>query len=86
MTCSPYIPGKGYPAEAKNIKNLLKMGDWNTMKVKAEGSVYTMWLNGEEVLVFDSDSAIESGPVGLQLHPNRDMQIYFKNILFAELK
>ena len=21
MTCSPYIPGKGYPVEAKNIQN-----------------------------------------------------------------
>jgi hypothetical protein len=86
MTCSPYIPGKGYPVEAKNIKNLLKMDDWNTIKVKAEGSIYTMWLNREEVLTYDSETAIESGPVGLQLHPDRDMQIFFKNILFAELK
>lgn len=85
MTCSPYIPGKGYPVEASNIKKLLKMDDWNTIKVKAEGSVYTIWLNSEEVLVFDSETAIEEGPVGLQLHPNRDMTIEFKNILFAEL-
>ncbi len=85
MTCSPYIPGKGYPAEAKNIKNLLKMDDWNTIKVKALGSVYTMWLNGEEVLTYDSDTAIEEGPVGLQLHPNKEMTIQYKKILFAEL-
>lgn len=85
MTCSPYIPGKGYPAEASNIKQLLKMDDWNTIKVKAVGSVYTMWLNGEEVLTYDSDTAIEEGPVGIQLHPNRDMTIDFKNILFAQL-
>ncbi len=86
MTCSPYIPGKGYPVEAKNIPRLLKMNDWNTIKVRAEGSVYTMWLNGEEVLTYDSDTAIDKGPVGLQLHPGRDMHIDFKNILFAELK
>jgi hypothetical protein len=85
MTCSPYIPGKGYPAEAKNIKELLKMDDWNTIKVKALGTVYTMSLNGEEVLTYDSDTAIEKGPIGLQLHPGRDMDIEFKNILFAEL-
>lgn len=85
MTCSPYIPGKGYPVEAKNIDKLLKKDDWNTIKVKADGSVYTMWLNGEEVLTYDSDTAIEKGPVGLQLHPGRDMHIDFKNILFAEL-
>jgi hypothetical protein len=85
MTCSPYIPGKGYPVEAKNIKELLKMDDWNTIKVKADGTVYTMWLNGEEVLTYDSDTAIEKGPIGLQLHPGRNMEIEFKNILFAEL-
>jgi hypothetical protein len=85
MTCSPYIPGKGYPAEAKNIQELLKMDDWNTSKVKALGTVYTMSLNGEEVLTYDSDTAIEKGPIGLQLHPGRDMDIEFKNILFAEL-
>lgn len=85
MTCSPYIPGKGYPEEAKNIKELLKMDDWNTIKVKAEGSVYTMWLNGEHVLTYDSDTAIEKGPIGIQLHPGRDMSIDFKNIKLAEL-
>jgi hypothetical protein len=36
-------------------------------------------------LVYDSDTAVEEGPVGIQLHPGRDMHIDFKNILFAEL-
>jgi hypothetical protein len=85
MTCSPYIPGKGYPVEAEGIKDLLKLDGWNTIKVRAEGSVYTMWLNGKQVLVYDSDTAVEEGPVGIQLHPGRDMHIDFKNILFAEL-
>jgi len=85
MTCSPYIPGKGYPSEAEGVKDLLKLDDWNTIKVRAEGSVYTMWLNSQQVLVFDSDTAIDEGPVGIQLHPGRDMHIDFKNILFAEL-
>ncbi len=85
MTCSPYIPGKGYPVEASNIKELLKMDGWNTIKVKAEGSVYIIWLNGEKVLTYDSDTAIDRGPIGLQLHPGREMHIDFRNILFAEL-
>ncbi len=85
LTGSPYIPGKGYPVEASNVQKLLKMTAWNTMKVEAKGSVYTIWLNGEKVLTYDSDTAIEKGPIGLQLHPGRDMRIDFKNILFAEL-
>lgn len=85
MTCSPYIPGKGYPEEAVKVKDLLKMDDWNTIKIKAKGSVYTMWLNGEEVLTYDSDTAIEKGPIGIQLHPGRDMHIDYKNIKLAEI-
>jgi hypothetical protein len=36
-------------------------------------------------MTYDSDTAIESGPIGLQCHPGRDMHIEFKNISAAEL-
>jgi len=68
MTCSPYIPGKGYPVEAENIAKLLEQEDWNSMKIQAVGPRYTVWLNGEKVMTYESDTAIEKGPIGLQLH------------------
>lgn len=85
MTCSPYIPGKGYPVEAKNIKKLLKPKGWNTMKIQAVGKQYTVWLQGEKVMTYKSDSAIEEGPVGIQLHGNRVMSIDYRKIKLAEL-
>ena len=85
MTCSPYIPGKGYPVEAKNIKKLLKAKDWNTMRIRAVGKKYTVWLQGEEVMNYESSSAITEGPIGIQLHGNRNMGIDFRNIKLAEL-
>ncbi len=85
MTCSPYIPGKGYPVEAKNIKKLLKPKDWNTMRIRAVGKKYTVWLQGEEVMNYESGSAIAEGPIGIQLHGNRNMGIDFRNIKLAEL-
>ena len=85
MTCSPYIPGKGYPVEAKNIKKLLKTEDWNTMRIQAVGKEYTVWLLGEKVMTYKSDSAIEEGPVGIQLHGNRIMAIDYRKIKLAEL-
>lgn len=85
MTASPYIPGKGYPVEAEGVKDLLKMDDWNTMKVRAEGSKYTVWLNGQEVMNYTSEDVPEEGPIGLQLHPGRDMTIDYRNIMAAEL-
>ena len=85
MTCSPYIPGKGYPVEAKNIKKLLKAKDWNTMRIQAIGPEYTVWLQGEKVMTYKSASAIEEGPLGIQLHGSRDMSIDYRNLKLAKL-
>ena len=85
MTCSPYVAGKGYPVEAVGVAALLKQDDWNTVRIQAVGNVYTVTLNGKQVLEYPSLTAVEKGPLGLQIHPGRDMQIYFRNILIAEI-
>jgi len=85
MTASPYIPGKGYPVEAKNVKNLLKAKDWNHLRIEAKGKTYTTWLQGEKVMTYTSGSAIPKGPIGIQLHGNRNMTIDFRNIKLKEL-
>ncbi len=85
MTCSPYIPGKGYPVEAKNIKKLLKAKDWNTMRIQAVGKEYTVWLQGKKVMTYNSDSAIAEGPLGIQLHGGRNMGIDYRKLKLAEL-
>ena len=85
MTASPYVPKQGYPVEAEGINELLKMNDWNTIKAMAIGNTYKVWLNGTEVMNYTLESANLEGPIGLQLHPNRDMSIQFKNISAAEL-
>lgn len=86
MTASPYIPGKGYPVEAEGVKELLKLDDWNTLRVEARGDTYVTWLNGKKVMTYKSDSAVEKGPIGLQLHGGKDMAIDFRNLRAAELK
>lgn len=81
MTGSPYIASeKGYPVEAKGIAELLKEGEWNTMKITAKGSVYTVELNGKEVMTYTSETAKEKGPIGLQMHPGVAMKIEFREI------
>jgi len=86
MTGSPYISGKGYPVEAKGVKGLLKLDDWNTMKICAEGKKYTVWLGGEKVMTYESDSAIKKGKIGIQLHGNRVMSIEYRNLKARSLK
>lgn len=85
MTGSPYIAGKGYPVEAKGVARLLKAKDWNTMKIKVVGKQYTVWLQGQMVMTYKSDTAIAKGPLGIQLHGNREMSADFRNLRLAEL-
>ncbi|MFP6874167.1 MAG: DUF1080 domain-containing protein [Verrucomicrobiales bacterium] len=86
MTASPYISGKGYPVEAKRIKELLKPSGWNTMRIEARGKDYTVWLAGEKVMNYTSSSAIARGKLGIQLHGGREMAIEYRNIKVVDLK
>jgi len=86
MTASPYIAGKGYPVEAKGVDKLLKQEGWNQMKIKAEGPIYTVWLNGEQVMTYESDNAKQRGPIGIQLHGGRGMAIDYRNMRVAEME
>ncbi len=85
MTASPYIEGKGYPVEAEGVGEVLKQDDWNIIVIVAVGQNYSTWLNGKKVMSYNSESAVEKGPIGLQLHANREMHIEFRNIALAEL-
>ena len=85
MTGSPYIPGKGYPKEAEGVADLLLPHDWNAMTIVAIGSTYSIWLNGQHVNTYQSETAVAQGPLGIQLHPNRDMEIAFRNLKAASL-
>lgn len=81
MTGSPYISKTGgYPVEAKGIKELLKPGEWNRMKIKAQGKHYIVILNGSEVLSYQSETAREKGPIGLQVHAGLEMKIEFRDL------
>ncbi len=85
LTGSPYIPGKRYPVEAKNVDKVLSNSDWNTMKIKCIDNTYTVWLNGTEVMTYTSENMPKSGPIGIQLHPGNTMSIAYKNIKIAEI-
>ena len=85
MTGSPYIGGLGYPVEAQ-VEHLLRPDDWNAMKIVVIGSRYDVWLNGEHVMDYTSETATPRGPVGLQIHPGNEMQMQYRGIRLAELQ
>lgn len=81
VTGSPYIVCKrGYPVRAKVAAGLLRPGDWNRLRIEARGGHYQVWLNGVAVLDYHSDTALEQGPVGLQVHPGMEMRVEFRDL------
>ena len=86
MTALPYIPAlKGYPVQVDTAEKILDKSGWNTLKIKVVGSSYTTWLNGKEIMTYESGTIVEKGPIGIQIHPGRDMDIAFRKILLTEL-
>ncbi|MGY8944448.1 MAG: 3-keto-disaccharide hydrolase [Flavobacteriales bacterium] len=86
MTGSPYVPKKGYPKEATATASVLKMNGWNTIEAQAIDNNYKVWINGKYVMDYDLENANLNGPLGIQLHPNREMEIWFKDISIAKIK
>lgn len=86
MTASPYIIGAGYPVEAEGVGELLRSDEWNAMLIVAVGARYDVWLNGTHVMDYTSETAIPRGPIGLQIHPDREMRIDFRNVRVVGLR
>ena len=81
-TGSIYAPqdGKGkYPAIAENAHEIMVPNGWNIIRVQCQGKEITVTLNGREVVKYSSDNLPESGPIGIQVHSNLDMEISFRN-------
>ncbi len=86
MSASPYIAATGkYPFPAQGVDKLLKKDDWNHLRIECRGRATQVWLNGEKVNEFDFPKGKESGPLGIQLHPGKEMAIDFRNIKAQEL-
>jgi hypothetical protein len=65
----------------------LKMGEWNTMKIRVDGDQVTTWLNGHEMITL-KDEKIGSidGQIALQIHSGGGIKVKWKNIKLVPLK
>lgn len=91
MTGSIYAKRKsdaraGYIGKAQGVDKLLKLNDWNHLKIEAKGNVFKTYLNGQHVLTFEAEDFKDAGPIGLQIHAGVEMKVEFKNLTVAELK
>jgi hypothetical protein len=64
----------------------LKMGDWNTMTVKAVGDKVTTWLNGQQMIEIEDGKIGEAeGCIALQIHSGGGIKVLWRNIRIKEL-
>jgi hypothetical protein len=75
--------GSFYSFFAASKKASTPIGQWNEMKVRAEGQHYQIWINGEKVGDYTGNLALK-GYVGVQNH-HVDEEISFRNIRVKEL-
>lgn len=86
MTGCFYIGNYPEDGQAKDRAKLLKAGDWNHFRFRAEGDVFTIWINGTEAVKYKNAKYAGPGPVGLQVHGGLEMKVEFRNMTIKELK
>jgi len=79
--------GRGWLNQIPDDKeNILKPGEWNTMRVKVTGSDVTTWLNGQEMThLNDSLIGKANGRIALQIHDGGGIKVLWKNLIIKEL-
>ena len=79
--------GRGWLVEIPDEKeHILKMGEWNTLRIKAVGDNVKTWLNGEDMVDFTDEKIGEGyGFIALQIHSGGGIKIRWKNIEIVEL-
>jgi hypothetical protein len=79
--------GRGWLIQPEPEKDkALKMGEWNTLKIKAVGPVVTSWLNGVEMMqIKDQKIGEGKGSIVLQIHDGGGIKVRWRNIVIKPL-
>jgi len=79
--------GRGWLVQIPDEKeNILKMGEWNKMKIRAVDGHITTWLNGIQMVdITDEKIQQGKGAIALQIHDGGGIKVYWKNLKIREL-
>ena len=74
--------GRGWLVQIPEEKeNILKQGDWNTLRIRVEGDHVQTWLNGEPMADFeDAKIGAAQGRIALQIHDGGGIKVLWRNI------
>ena len=79
--------GRGWLIQPDPEKDkALKMGEWNTMKIRADGDKITTWLNGTQMVEITDEKIGEGkGSIALQIHDGGGIKVRWKNLIVTKL-
>ena len=79
--------GRGWLIQpSSDLDHVLKMGDWNELKVKANNDEITTWLNGQEMIHLKDEKIGEAvGKIALQIHDGGGIKVKWRNLQIQEL-
>ncbi len=78
--------GRGWLIKPAAGKDDVKMGEWNTMKVRVKGDTVDTWLNGEKMIhLVDAKIGASTGQIALQIHAGGGIKVRWKNIEVSKL-
>ncbi len=70
----------------KALDKHLKMGEWNTMKIRVLGDQVTTWLNDQQMITLkDEKIGKANGQIALQIHDGGGIKVKWKNIRVVKL-
>ena len=79
--------GRGWLVQPDPEKDrALRMGEWNTMRVRVVGPRVTTWINGTEMIDLTDDKIGEAtGHIALQIHDGGGIRVRWRNLRVTEL-
>ena len=80
--------GRGWLIQPdKEKEQYLKMGEWNTMKVRVQGDNVPTCLHGHEMITLKAEKiGAANGQIALQIHSGGGIKVRWKNIKIVPLK
>ncbi|MEZ4774119.1 MAG: DUF1080 domain-containing protein [Bacteroidia bacterium] len=79
--------GRGWLVQIPDEKeNILKMGEWNQMRIRVKGDHVTTWLNGQEMVdIHDEKIGEAEGVIALQIHDGGGIKVRWRNLRVMEI-
>lgn len=79
--------GRGWLVQIPDEKeDILKMGEWNTIKMRVVDDKVTTWLNGVKMVELEDEKIGKAtGSIALQIHAGGGIKIRWKNAFVKEI-